>query len=165
MHPHRSKPEQNYRNFEIIEKGITEKDRAVLQNVLQDLKSLLTSLTTPGEDTLKYLYGRLIDEQSSSVPNGVLIDQLKMQMLGAYLPYHNKLMYSLKADFSPQLLSMFQKRDIDLPHLASGLLDDIAEFMKQPLSSNVKRNSFRLSVWLEKIHRSVLVIERLLSDK
>lgn len=165
MHPKGSSPEHQHNLSLEIKKSLTEEERRDLELILIELKSLAASFTSPGETTIKQIYGRLIDEQQSKVPNETLIGQLKNELLGAYMPYYNKLLYSLKVKFPEHLLLAFQKRNIDLPNMASKMLEDITELMRKPLPRESKDNPFRLSAWLDTLQNSILIIQRLLSGK
>jgi hypothetical protein len=131
-------------------------------NMDSAIESLFASLTSSEDGTIKSLYSRLVDEQKGTVPNLQLIDQLKAELMGAYMSHYKELEERLNQNISDKFNKYFQSQSINLRNLPKAMLGSITNLMTQQLTSNVEENKFRLSVWLDYISLTRNALKKLL---
>jgi len=163
MHP--GSPENRIRlsAMESAKAGLTPEQRSNLVELEQELTSLWSSLTDKNvENSIRYIYGRILDEQTGQVKNPILMNQLKLDLMTAYNRHHDHLNEILRGPLPEGLVTYFHIERINLPKVAENMRNDIVGLMTQDLNKEVETNKFRLSTWLEKVQKILFAIKKLL---
>lgn len=150
-------------NTEKIKATLTETQRKnliLLNAVINGLDKSLTDSTN--HENIKSIYGRILDEQSGERPSPLLIDQLKENLISSYMEHYEKFYNLTHSDLPESLYTYFQELGVNLKDLAREMLGAIGAFMAQKLTSDIYKNKFRLSVWIEKIQQVKFALNPLL---
>lgn len=134
---------------------LEEKESSALNKIRLGLKDLESSLINNDEQSIKYIYGRILDEQQGTVPNKVLIDQLKYELMGAVMPFYNQLKEALNYEETSKILPQ------EILDIAKKLLEDVNELVKNPLPNRPDQNPFRISVWRDRVGSAIRQLDRL----
>lgn len=154
-----------------IQAELTAEQKETLEKISTALEDLLKSLTTiktaeeklDEEDTIKYFHNRLLDEQKGDVPNLKLIDQVKAQLMGAYVPHYTALTQAVSGELPERVNKYLAAKDVNLQNLGEKMLKDMGDFLGQKLSHNILENKFRISVWMGNISTASNAIKAILN--
>ena len=157
----RKRPEQPTLSIEMVKEEIDAESEEQLGIIREQLQDLFKSLVSIEQGSIRNIYNRILDEQAGTVPNKLLIDQLKLELLGAFIPHYNKLSASLNFGFLPRVVEYFTSRKLNLKSTAETMHEQIINFMSQELTSKIMNNAFRVSVWRDNIDKTINYIDAL----
>jgi hypothetical protein len=147
--------------FELTE---TQRDNLVLLD--QELTKLLESIYKKGgEGTINHFNAQILKQQERDTPNEALIDGYKAELMGAYMPHYERLIYFVRNDLPQALSNYLDIMGVNLKSFPGEMRDSILEFMRQDIieaKSQRQANAFFLPDWLETVQKVQLAVKKLL---
>lgn len=161
----RSRRENALFSINEIRNEITPETRNTLEQLEVQVNKLWDSLNSDNEESIKYFHNKLLKEQQRTPQNESLIDGLKLELMGAYVPFYTKMEEILASDIPKKLDGYLKNYNINIKLLPQNLLTDISGYMSQALTANVKENKFRLSVWIDYISNLKNILYKILHEQ
>lgn len=133
-------------------KQLEEKDVENLKRLDEVLNNFYEKISSSDNESLKTIYGRILDEQTGTARNKLLIDQLKSQLLRAYIEAGSEFKQFSESLEPGNLTKIFEQEGKNLKSFYEESLLQITALMSQELTFEVTVNRFRYSIFLEKIN-------------